>query len=110
MGEWSERRSWSPVRFFNFRLVASAPKSLRRTNSGQDATQFSYGTDGGPGGNGGDGGDAGSGGNGASGGTIRLSVTRDDTHLLMICSDYNVSGGTGGQQGIPGYGGECMQR
>jgi hypothetical protein len=50
------------------------------------------------------------GGDGAPGGIIQLGVTENDTHLLMICSNYDVSGGTGAQQGIPGYGGEYMQR
>ncbi|KIK00750.1 hypothetical protein K443DRAFT_7427, partial [Laccaria amethystina LaAM-08-1] len=72
---------------------------------GEDATRYSSGSDGGPGGNGGDGGDAGAGGGGQSGGVIQLSVSQEDTYLLMICGGVDISGGTGGLQGKPGEGG-----
>ena len=73
---------------------------------GQDATQFSNGGNGGPGGNGGDGGNAGAGGHGQSGGVMQLSVSQEDTYLLMVCGDVDVSGGIGGLAGKPGKGGE----
>lgn len=78
-------------------------------NRGSDATKYSDGTDGSPGGDGGNGGNAGRGGDAGSGGTIRISVPKTDTHLLVLCGTAKYSGGTGGSAGKPGRGGQSFQ-
>ena len=74
-------------------------------NRGTDATEHKNGIDGGPGGDGGNGGNAGAGGNGGSGGTIRISVRKADTHLLVLLGTINYAGGRGKSAGKPGIGG-----
>ena len=78
-------------------------------NRGSNATRFSRGTDGGPGGDGGNGGNAGRGGDAGSGGTIRISVPKTDTYLLVLCGIAKYSGGIGGSAGKPGSGGQSFQ-
>ena len=82
---------------------------VRFENRGEDATAEEKATDGGPGGNGGDGGNAGKGGDGGSGGSIRFSVPKADTYLLMLYGTAKYSGGRGGRPGKPGIGGQSFQ-
>ena len=72
---------------------------------GRDATKISAGTDGLPGGNGGSGGAATSGADGGKGGSVTVTVSSQDMHLLMLVQDPNVAGGRGGMQGKNGSGG-----
>lgn len=71
---------------------------------GSDATRYSSGDDGEPGGNGGSGGAAASGARGGRGGEVGVSVSEDDTPLLMLI-EHRVDGGSGGPPGRPGDGG-----
>ena len=75
-----------------------------RGSDGSDATRWSSGGDGGTGGNGGYGGDATSGSTGGDGGQIVVSVSEDDTPLLMLIR-HEIEGGTGGKAGVNGSGG-----
>ena len=61
------------------------------------------------GGDGGDGGYAGKGGDGGSGGTIRISVPKADTYLLMLHGNSEYSAGRGGSAGKQGIGGQYFQ-
>lgn len=75
-----------------------------RGSDGSDATRWSSGGDGGNGGHGGPGGDATSGSPGGDGGQIVVSVSEDDTPLLMLIR-HEITGGGGGTAGLNGSGG-----
>lgn len=75
-----------------------------RGSDGGNATRWSSGGDGGNGGNGGAGGDATSGSSGGDGGQIVVSVSEDDTPLLMLIR-HEIHGGAGGKAGLNGSGG-----
>jgi hypothetical protein len=74
---------------------------------GSDATQYSWGSDGGRGGDGGDGGMATSGARGGDGGNIVVTLSEDDTPLLMLLHHAvkQGAGGIAGKNGIGGAGG-----
>jgi hypothetical protein len=73
-------------------------------SDGSDASCYSSGSSGGRGGNGGDGGDATSGSPGGRGGQVTVTLSEDDTHLLLLL-DHDVAGGAGGRAGSNGSGG-----
>lgn len=73
-------------------------------SNGSDATRWSSGGDGGDGGDGGPGGDATSGADGGPGGRVEVTVSEDDTPLLMLLR-HDVHGGDGGAPGTNGSGG-----
>jgi hypothetical protein len=75
-----------------------------RGADGADATRWRSGEDGGPGGDGGDGGNATSGAPGGAGGQIAVTVSEEDTPLLMLVR-HDIRGGTGGAPGVNGSGG-----
>lgn len=75
-----------------------------RGHDGSDATRWSSGSNGGNGGSGGNGGQATSGAYAGDGGNIVVSVSDDDTPLLMLLR-HDVRGGTGGPAGRNGAGG-----
>ena len=72
---------------------------------GIDATRYAKGTDGERGRPGGTGGDGGNGGNGGNGGHIKVTVSPENSDLLMLLNNPEVGGGLKGRGGTQGHGG-----
>ncbi len=72
---------------------------------GQNATAYSGGEDGHKGGTGGSGGDGGCGGIGGRGGHLTVTVSPEESDLLRVLKQPNLSGGDPGEGGSGGLGG-----